>query len=138
MKQSGVVQVSPSKMKGKLCNLLYCEEGKTMANDTVDCIVMKCWQGSTQLLVEDLKKLIKNSSSVCAQRVQPRKGKEDLTSCLNYAEARRFAGVDKMNSLTTWTRLAALIILVGDSVTFLTTSRANFWARTLQSNSNAF
>ncbi|KAG8342483.1 hypothetical protein TRVL_06682 [Trypanosoma vivax] len=108
-------------MKGKLRNLPHCEEGTTMANDTVDCIMVTCWQGDTQLLVDILKRLVENSSSVCGQCVQPKKGKEDLTSSLNYIEARRFASIYKTSSLTTWTRLAALTRLTSGSVTLLTT-----------------
>ncbi|KAG8340882.1 hypothetical protein TRVL_08291 [Trypanosoma vivax] len=138
MRYSGAMQVSPSNTKGELRNLLYSEEGKTMANDAVDCIMSQWRQGDTQLLVESLEMLIENSSSVCGQRVQPKKGKEDLTSCLNYAEASRFASIYKTSSLTIWTRLAALTSLASVSVTLLTTLQTNSCTETLQSNSNAF
>ncbi|KAG8343243.1 hypothetical protein TRVL_05936 [Trypanosoma vivax] len=72
MKQSGAVQVSISNMKEKLSKLPHFEEGMTIANETVDCIMRTWWKGDTEQLINNLKRLIKNSSSICSKRVQRR------------------------------------------------------------------
>ncbi|CCD20296.1 hypothetical protein, conserved in T. vivax [Trypanosoma vivax Y486] len=73
MKQNGSVQVSLSSMKEKLSKLPHFEEGMTIANKTVDCIMATWWQGDTQFLVESLKRLIENSSSICSKSIKAKR-----------------------------------------------------------------
>ncbi|CCD18674.1 hypothetical protein ERJ75_000862400 [Trypanosoma vivax] len=71
-KEGGSVQISLPHMKEKLSKLSRFEDGMTVAKKTVDCIMETWWKGDTQQLIDNLKRLIKNSSSICSKRFQRR------------------------------------------------------------------
>ncbi|KAG8344505.1 hypothetical protein TRVL_04668 [Trypanosoma vivax] len=84
MREVGPVQVSLPHMKEKLSKLPHFEEGMTVANETTDCIMATWWQGNTEQLIDNLKRLVKNSSSICSQRVDWKRGRY---SYYGYTEA---------------------------------------------------
>ncbi|KAG8341310.1 hypothetical protein TRVL_07859 [Trypanosoma vivax] len=69
-KDWGTVQVSLPHMKEKLRKLPHFEEGMKLANKTVACIMATWWQGKTEQLIDNLKRLIENSSTICSKRVE--------------------------------------------------------------------
>ncbi|KAH8620340.1 hypothetical protein ERJ75_000080800 [Trypanosoma vivax] len=92
------VQVSLSNMKEDLSKVQYFREAMAIANQTVNCVMGTWWKDNTELLVDNLRGLITNSSLICGKHV-PRGWRKSYRNYPDYDEAIKFAASDNKKDL---------------------------------------